>query len=174
VNRAPLLLLVVLLALLLGACGGPKLNSVPPSGFNLQGEWELVRDLSELGAEGDDYIRMRSGNRQELARGGMARDFPVVRADAMRIEQNRDSMGISYSTGDYRDISWGRRDRGMWQINAGWIDDELHIISEAHDAKGTEVMSLSPDGKILRVFVEIDAGQKVALDRVYRRADSSF
>jgi hypothetical protein len=170
VNRAPLLLL----ALLLGACGGPKLNSVPPSGFNLQGEWELVRDQSELGAEGDDYIRMRSGNRQELARGGMARDFPVVRADAMRIEQNRDSMGISYSTGDYRDISWGRRDRGMWQINAGWIDDELHIISEAHDAKGTEVMSLSPDGKILRVFVEIDAGQKVALDRVYRRADSSF
>ena len=167
-NRASLLLL----ALLLGACGGPSLNSVPPAGFDLQGEWQLVRDQSELDAEGDDYIRMRSGNRRELARGGMARDFPVVRADAMRIEQNRDSMGISYSTGDYRDISWGRRDRGMWQINAGWVDDELYIISQAHDAKGTEVWSLSPDGKILRVFVEIDAGEKVQLDRVYRRSGS--
>ena len=168
VNRVPLLLLT----LLLGACSGPDLNSVPPAGFSLQGEWELVRDQSGLGAEGDDYIRMRSGNRQELARGGMARDFPVVRADAMRIEQNRDSMGISYSTGDYRDVSWGRRDRGMWQINAGWVDDQQYIISEAHGAKGTEVMSLSPDGKILRVSVEIDAGEKVQLERVYRRSGS--
>lgn len=164
---------VAAVALLLGACGGPNLSPAAPSGFNLQGEWELVVDRSERGMEGDDYIRMRTGDRRELARGGMARDFPVIRAQGMTIEQNADSMGIRYSTGDYRDVTWGRRELGMWKVNAGWIDDELHIISEAHDAKGTEIMTLSEDGNTLRVDVEIDTGGDYQLDRVFRRVGST-
>jgi hypothetical protein len=161
------------LMLLLCACGGPNLSPTTPSGFNLQGEWELVVDRSERDLEGDDYIRMRTGDRRELARGGMGRDFPVIRAQGMIIEQNADSMGIRYSTGDYRDVSWGRRELGMWKVNAGWIDDRLYIISEAHDAKGTEIMMLSEDGNTLRIDVEIDAGDDYQLDRVFRRVDSA-
>ena len=164
--------LLTALVALLSACGGPNLSPSGPSGFDLEGDWTLVTNDSERGMEGDDYIRMRSGDRRELARGGMGRDFPVVRAQGMSIEQNADSMGIRYSTGDYRDVTWGKRDRGMWEVNAGWQDDALYIISEAHDAKGTEVMTLSEDGNTLRVDVEIDTGQKYQIQRVFRRVGS--
>lgn len=161
------------LVLLLSACGGPNLSPAAPSGFDLQGDWELVVDRSERDLEGDDYIRMRTGDRRELARGGMGRDFPVIRAQGMSIEQNADSMGIRYSTGDYRDVTWGRRDLGMWDVNAGWVDDSLHIISQAHDAKGTEIMTLSEDGNTLRISVEIDTGGDYQIDRTFRRVGSA-
>ena len=82
-------------------------------------------------------------------------------------------MGVSYSTGDYRDVTWGVRERGMWKINAGWVDDELHVISKAHDSQATEIMRLSPDGNTLTVNVQINAGEKFEVERVFRRAPSA-
>jgi hypothetical protein len=158
---------------LLGACGGPNLNPVTPSGFDIGGEWELVQDASGMAPEAGQFKRNRTGARRELARGGVSRDFPVVNASSMRIEQNRDSMGVSYSTGDYRDVTWGVRERGMWKINAGWVDDELHVISKAHDSQATEIMRLSPDGNTLTVNVQINAGEKFEVERVFRRAPSA-
>jgi len=157
---------------LLGACGGPSLDPVAPSGFNLEGQWELVRDASGAAPDARQFKPNRTGARRELARGGVARDFPVLSSSSMRIEQNPDSMGVSYASGDYRDITWGVRERGMWKINAGWVNDELHIISKAHDSQATEIMRLSPDGNTLTVSIEVNAGEKFAVDRVFRRTGS--
>ncbi len=161
--------LLVLLLLGLVACSGPNLAPNPPSGFDLNGEWVLVEDASGVEPAARRFTQNRTGARRRLARGGVARDFPVLGASSMRIEQSGDSMGIRYDGQLYRDISWGKRERGMWTVNAGWVDNTLHIISQAHDSEATEIMSLSADGRTLTVDVDVNAGQKFSVRRVFER-----
>jgi len=166
----------LLAALLSGVwgCSGTPLEAPPPAIFDLSGEWQLVADESDAApASGDLSQAQRRAGMRALARSGVSRDFPVVVTTSMRIEQNADSMGIRYDNGEYRDISWGERERGMWRVTAGWQEDGLHIVSKAHDSEAHEVLTLAPDDRTLTVNVHIDAGEKLALTRVFERVDST-
>lgn len=89
----------------------------------------------------------------------------------MHIEQNRDSMGIEYDRGEYRDVSWGERDRGLWRVVAGWNEEgQLEIRSRAADAKAVETLSLEAEGNRLRMNIKIETeGENLDLTRVYER-----
>jgi hypothetical protein len=144
-----------------------NLETRPPENFDLTGTWLLVEDAS---GSPPPQRRLRS-------RGGMLAfvtgDFPVLRANEMRIEQSRDSMGIRYDGGDYRDVSWGIRERRLWEVRAGWHEGRLIILSTADDAQARETLTLSEDRQQLEVEVRIDSsGNDVHVTRVFRRSES--
>ncbi len=97
-------------------------------------------------------------------------DFPVLEAHHMVIEQNRDSMGINYEPGTYRDVTWGERERGLWRIFAGWDEQgALAIHSRSSDIRAVERFSLRDDGR-LQVQVDIDGDDRdFSLVRVFER-----
>ena len=79
-------------------------------------------------------------------------------------------MGIRYDGALYRDISWGKRERDLWRVHAGWHEGDLVIRSARGGTKGRETFALERNGKVLRVTVSIDTGgQDVRSVRVYRR-----
>lgn len=150
---------------LICACAGVTLEPDPPPGFDLTGQWVLQADASEVAPT----------RRRLRANGGMlafvTQDFPVLRATAMSIEQSADSMGIRYDTGDYRDVSWGTRQRGLWEVRAGWNEGDLLILSEASDAQASETLTLTNEGRRLEVAIAVKAGSgDVKLTRVFLRA----
>lgn len=164
VRRSGRMLLAVWLAVLLAGCSATPLDPVPPTGYAITGNWELLPDQSDAPPA---PLALR-------ARGGMlglvAQDFAVLRARRMTIEQDRDSMGISYDGGEYRDVSWGDRKRGLWAVRAGWLDGQLVIVSKASDADARETLSLSADGQVLTVRVELrSGGESLALRRTFGR-----
>lgn len=149
---------------LLSACGSLELDYNRPEGFDLTGTWHLIEDAS---GTPPSQRRLRS-------RGGMlafvTSDFPVLHAREMRIEQSRDSMGIRYDTGDYRDVSWGSRRRGLWEVRAGWHEGALYILWDAVDAEAIEVFTLSDGGRRLDVRVHIESGgNDIEVVRAFRR-----
>ncbi|MFK7914997.1 MAG: hypothetical protein AB8B93_13860 [Pseudomonadales bacterium] len=155
----------------------------PPQRFDLSGTWLLQADLSDAppnpkGFESPPPVptdgqrarrRVVPGSRGGLA--FVAHDFPVLKAQRMTIEQNRDSMGIEYDRGRYRDVSWGMRTRGLWDVDAGWNDaGQLVLRWKASDARAREVMALSANGQQLTVMLQIKAGeQNVDVRRVFSR-----
>ena len=150
---------------MLTACGTIQLDPNRPRNFELSGTWHLVEQASD---PTPSHRRLRD-------RGGMlafiTQDFPVLRAREMRIEQSGDSMGIRYLPGGYRDVSWGTRNRGLWEVRAGWHEGSLVILSEASDARALETLTLSDGGRRLDVHVRIDArGDDLAVSRTFRRA----
>lgn len=158
------LLYALLATFLLTACTSIRLDSDPPPTFDLTGTWRLVEDESD---EPPSIRHLR-------ARGGMiafvVQDFPVLRAQQMRIQQSGDSMGIRYDHGDYRDVSWGERRRGLWEVQAGWHEGSLYIVSRADDADAREIFTLSDGGQRLRVELRIDSGgSDVKAVRVFQR-----
>lgn len=149
---------------LLAGCTGVPLESKPPAQFELSGSWQLVPE--ESGSPPPE--------RTVRSRGGMlsfvTQDFAVLRARKMQIEQNPGSMGIYYDGRDYRDVSWGTRRRGLWEVEAGWHEGRLIILSKASDADARETMTLSPDGQRLRVDVQVKSrSENLAITRVFRR-----
>lgn len=157
-------LFALLGCLALAACGGIPLEAQRPQTFDLSGTWTLVP------ADSDEA----PSRRLLRARGGMlgyvTQDFPVLRAQQLDIEQSRDSMGVFYDGRDYRDVSWGTRQRGLWEVQAGWHEGSLYIISEAPDAEAREILSLSPNGDTLTIDVRIrSSGDTVTATRTFRR-----
>jgi len=154
----------VLLAVLLGGCRSAPPSYEVPAGFDMSGEWRLVPAESDLPPT---ILDLR-------ARGGMlhlvAQDFPILRARQMHVEQDRASMGISYDGSDYRDVSWGTRKRGLWEVEAGWLDGQLVIISRAEDADARETFQLAPDGLRLTLRVDISSsGERLSVTRTFVR-----
>jgi hypothetical protein len=155
---------IFLLFCLMAACGGVPLQPNAPRDLDLSGSWRLI-----AGASGTPP------SAQALrARGGMIAfvtdDFPVLRAEELLIEQNPGSMGIYFDGRNYRDVSWGTRRRGLWEVDAGWHDGSLIILSKARDASARETLTLSPDGQRLRVDIEVKSGREtVAVNRVFGR-----
>lgn len=151
------------LCLWLGACGGIQLDPTPPPGFDLSGTW-LVVDSGEPPPT----------PRNLRARGSMlafvTQDFPILRAKRITVEQNRDSMGVRYDGGDYRDVSWGTRQRGLWEVRAGWNEGALVILWDADDAKAQETLTLSDGGQRLTVNARIESrGDRIDIQRVFER-----
>lgn len=172
-------LLVLSLLGLLTACSNVELNEINPVGVNLSGEWVLdftdsdaAPDLRE-GLHGSKKRPRHTEHRTqalEMANGSalafIVHDFQILRADKIEIEQNRDSMGIQYHPGVYRDLTWGERQRGLWEVYAGWEDTDLVIISKANDMLVTE--RLSRIDNRLWVVVTVDAdGDERSFSRVF-------
>jgi hypothetical protein len=122
----------------------------------------------------DPPPRKRDLRARDLSMSFAAQDFPVLAAKTMQIEQNRDSMGVRYDGGDYRDISWGHRQRGLWEVHSGWKDGDLYIISKAHDATATQIIQLSDSGRELAVQIEIKSGDTMTFYRVFERGSGTF
>ena len=169
----------------LAACSSAPLDTAPPQRFDLSGRWLLLADLSDRGPGAAAYdisrpVEVDPAKRTRSRRFGgnfafIAHDFPVIRASRMEIEQNRDSMGVAYDRGAYRDLSWGTRERGLWQVDTGW-NDEGELVSRwnADDAKVLERYTLSSDAQQLTVTVEVSAGNdNFNIRRVFSRAGGS-
>jgi hypothetical protein len=146
------------------ACGARAPATSLPAGFNLTGTWALLAAESDIPPT---LIQLR-------ARGGwlhlVVQDFPIIAAQRVRIEQDASSMGMSFDDGAWRDVSWGERERGLWTIQAGWLEDGLVILSRAEDASARETYQQSADGRQLTVRIELEAGgEDILLRRVYQR-----
>lgn len=164
--RCPLLKIPLLgcVLLVVVACAGTPLDYRPAAGFDISGDWLLVPEISDAPPPRN---RLR-------ARGTMmafvSQDFPVLRARRLHIEQNRDSMGVTFDDTEYRDVSWGVRKRGLWNVEAGWLEGALVIVSDAKDGKAQETLILSPDGQMLTIEIELNAGREnLALTRIFTR-----
>ena len=174
---------VIIAALGLAACSsGPQLSTVNPAGLDFSGTWLIdfsesntVADLGDPRRPGTrpgqrmtrkDAVRIATGSDLEY----ISNDFQVLRADKLDIELSKDSMGVRYHPGVYRDISWGERQRGLWEVNAGWEDNRLVIISEAgRRLRVVETMSRSgPNQLIVHVAIKIDDGEREVV-RVFNR-----
>ncbi len=169
--------------LVLAACSTtPDLSSSQQ--FDLTGTWLLVADESDAPPDPEDEMNRvgrgavraatpRSAHRTRIDSAVfafMSHDFPVLEARRMRIEQNRDSMGIDYDPGTYRDVTWGERQRGVWQVFAGWDETGALVIdSRGNDIRAVERMNLRPEG-LLEIDVRIKADRRdIDVVRVYRR-----
>jgi len=175
------LVFACLVAAMIG-CTGIDLDTVNPEGVNLSGQWlvdfsdsDLVPDLRNR-PQGKPSRRVQGSVNQEALRVAdgsalafIAHDFQVLRADKLTIEQNIDSMGLDYQPGVYRDVTWGERQRGLWEVLAGWEEQQLVIISKARNMRVEERLQLvSPD--LLEVRVYIDAGgEQLEFLRVFNR-----
>lgn len=145
-------------------CANVVLEEDAPAGFDLGGSWVLDPLSSEATPE---VSKLR---RRGMSIAMVAQDFSVLHCRRMEIEQNADSMGIAYDGGSYRDVSWGVRERGLWEVNAGWDAGELRILSKARDAKAEETMILAEAGRRLVVRVSISAdGDDLVVTRIFKR-----
>jgi len=170
------------LTLMLGGCSGIELSPVNPPGVDLSGTWlidfsasDLVGDLRS-NPQSRQILRRESSQRREtrrIATGSglafVAHDFQVLGADKLQIELNRDSMGIQYQPGVYRDVTWGERQRGLWKAHAGWEERDLVIVSQAKDLEVVErFVRSSPNTLEVHVFIEAD-GDKAEYIRTFNR-----
>lgn len=155
--------------LLLAGCSSVPLAPQPPPGFDLTGTWALVPERSDAAPT----FRRLQARGSRLAY--VARDFAVLAAREMRIEQGPRSMGVRYDGRRYRDVSWGSRRDGLWEVRAGWHEGRLVILSDADDADARETFVLSADGRRLRVEVELaSGGDDLSSTRVFaRRPDNA-
>lgn len=170
--------------LALSGCGSVPLDPEAPTGFDLNGHWVINRALSDpppnerrLQAEADRAL-VDMGRMGQRRRMGMlafvTADFPVLASKSMIIEQDPQSMGIRYANGAYRDVSWGQRQRGLWEVNAGWTEEGLVIASRADDASATETLRLRKDGRQLAITIEIkSAGDALSAVRVFDRVSGN-
>ena len=181
-TRAWLGSLVVLSTLLLGACSGLQLESSPIRSVPLSGAWVIDTEASDdvntamkLHAKwGDDRLSARA-EIQRIRRGsGLAfvfYDFQVLEAQRITIELSQDSMGVKHEPGVYRDVSWGKRERGIWEVQAGWEEDVLVVASKTNDIDVVERYRLLAPNR-LQVTLDIRAdGNKRQIQRYFRRQD---
>ncbi len=165
---------------LLVGCGpsGSAFNIVVPPGIDLSGIWVLDKALSD--AQPD---RSKAQQRQKAAEikgksvnvlGSMffaAQDFPVISADRISIEQDDESIGISYGDGQHRDLIWGLQKRASWKIDAGWERGRLIVQSMTSHTSGIERYQLRSDGEILLVEITIrTGGERKHLRRTFVRS----
>ncbi len=185
--------LAALMALALTACTALNLDSTPPQGYDLSGTWLINPQLSDPPPVprrgGDGPAGREKGARGPAPSGGggqpqmsdrssrlafafLIQDFPILAAQRLKIEQNRDSMGIDFDRGSYRDVSWGERERGIWDVTAGWDETGvLTILSESTDARALERLQLSEDERQLSIefSYQVDGDS-----RRYRRVFDRF
>ena len=170
---------IILLSLPLLACSGIDLEEVNPQGVDLTGTWILDEGASDSTDGLRSKQRRRSDNqvverRREIVRAagsGLAfvtHDFQVLTADRITIEQNHDSVGIAHKPGVYRDVSWGERQRGLWEVYAGWENSDLVIISKAPDLSVFERYKAARQKLVVEVTIEAD-GDNRTINRVFTR-----
>lgn len=155
-------LVVLLGALVVAGCGQVPLEDSAPEQFDLSGHW----------VQADEQRESAGRSARGMESGFMAQDFPLLVAREMRIEQDARSMGIEYARGSYRDITWGERRRGVWEVRAGWNEGALHIYSTASDISAAEIWQLSADGQRLDISISVRGHRDRKFHRVFRRASA--
>ena len=78
-------------------------------------------------------------------------------------------MGVQHFPGVYRDVSWGIKERGIWQVHAGWQEDVLVIASQT---KGIDVLEryqlLDRNRLVVSVDIHADGNQRL-VNLAFRR-----
>ena len=148
-------------ALAVAGCGTVPLEESAPDRFDLTGHWVLAEGQKPMSTN-----RSSSG----MESGFMTQDFPLLATTEMHIEQDDTSMGIDYSRGTYRDVTWGERRRGVWKVRAGWHEGILHIYSDAPDISAAEIWRLSQDRQRLDISISVRGARNREFERVFVRA----
>ncbi len=186
------------LAVVLAGCGQIPLEENAPARFDLSGHWVQADNPRQPGAGGEREAAgsaerngrsggmppagrrqgsgppggRSGGSMAGMASGFIAQDFPLLVAREMRIEQDARSMGIEYARGSYRDVSWGERRRGIWEVRAGWHEGALHIYSEASDISAAEIWQLSADGQRLDISISVKGNRNQEFQRAFTRSSA--
>ena len=164
------LLLNFVAAFVITSCSTLVLDEKKPENLDFSGAWELNASLSkgilEKSIPQSESTKADLIRTEGLKKGGLydpfvfvSHDFHIVGARLLTIELDALSIGVRYLPGTYRDVTFGKRRRGLWEIYAGWEDKELVILSRANDLKVIETISLVNPER-LRVNVEIEEDKK--------------
>lgn len=163
--------------LVVSGCGPSILNPTVPFGFDISGNWILIEQGSD---ESPDVKEIERRETTKVLRGKdfdpvgslafAVQDFPVLISNELKIEQDEQSMGISYSNGTYQDLVWGKRKRGGGILNVGWSGDVLVVSSTRKRIEGFQEWRLEEDDTSLsvRVFVKT-AKDKLDVTRKFKR-----
>ena len=164
----------------LAACSEIQLDERAPGGYEISGVWLLdearsdaVPDLSKLPARNKQRLSSRQ-RAIDIALGSpltfIAHDFQILGANRLDIEQNRDSMGVRYHPGVYRDVSWGQRQRGLWEVDAGWFEGDLVVRSSADGLLVMETfVAEASDRLLVEIYIEADDIEPVTYARRFER-----
>ena len=151
-------------------CSGLDLDQRKPEKVDFSGHWVLNLPLSE-GVIENRRSRNDVFNSDQIKTEGMAtgdlldpfvfvsHDFHIINARSLTIELDPISAGLDYQPGTYRDVTFGERRRGLWDIYAGWDGDDLVILSRANKLQVKERISLVSPNR-LRIIVGIEAEKK--------------
>ena len=174
---------LILIALVsVTGCGGLQLDAAPSQEVPLSGSWVADPAASDdVGSAmrpdskfSDRRRRMSTAAEIQRIRQGsglayVAHDFQVLDAKRMRIELGADSMGIQHFPGIYRDVTWGTRERGIWQVQAGWDDDVLVVASKTRGISVLERYQLLGRTRLM-VSLDIEADGNVrSINRSFLR-----
>ena len=173
-------LLFVLIAVFQAGCSSNYLAPSSETNVDLRGYWEIervssddVRKLMEKESDNADRSTNLRNEIQRLLRGsGIAlvrQEFGVLSADSMSIEADQFSFGFDYEPGTYRDVSLGRRERGIWKVYSGWDSDVFTVESISSDIRVVERYSMEADEKLIVDFTVRADGNNVELKRVFKR-----
>ena len=173
-------MLFALTALSQAGCSSNYLAASAETNIDLRGYWEIENASSDdvqklMQKESDDSDRSTNLRKeiQRLLKGsGIAlvrQEFGVLSADTMLIEADQFSFGFDYGPGTYRDVSLGRRDRGIWKVYSGWDSDVFTIDSTSSDIRVVERYLMVANGKLIVDFSVRADGNNVELKRVFKR-----
>lgn len=163
-------------------CSGLQLDLAPSRTVALSGAWVVdaaasdnvgsaLRPDAKRGDAGKRLSTQAEIRRIRLGSGlaFVAQDIQVLQAQRMEIELAEDSMGVQHFPGVYRDVSWGIKERGIWQVHAGWQEDVLVIASQT---KGIDVLEryqlLDPNRLVISVDIRADGNQRL-VNLAFRR-----
>ena len=154
--------------LCLVACSALDLDQRKPKKVDFSGHWELNLPLSEGVTENSrpqkdvfdpDQIRTEGMASADLLDPFVfvSHDFHIINAQSLTIELDPVSAGLNYQPGTYRDVTFGERRKGLWDIYAGWDGDDLVILSRADKLQITERYSpVSPNRLRIMVGIEVE------------------
>ena len=174
------LLLFAFIALSQTGCSSNYLAASSNTNIDLRGYWEIENassdDVRKLIQKESDGAGLGSNLRKEVQRlrrgSGIAlvrQEFGVLSADSMSIEADQFSFGFDYEPGTYRDVSLGRRDRGIWKVYSGWDSDVFTVDSNSSDIRVVERYLMEANGKLIVDFMVRADGDTVELKRVFTR-----
>ena len=173
-------MLFALIAVFQAACSSNYLAPRSETNVDLRGYWEIERvssdDVRKLVEKESDDADRSTNLRKEIQRllkgSGIAlvrQEFGVLSADTMLIEADQFSFGFDYGPGTYRDVSLGRRDRGIWKVYSGWDSDVFTIDSTSSDIRVVERYLVEANVKLIVDFSVRADGNNVELKRVFKR-----
>ena len=149
-------------------CSALDLDQRKPEKVDFSGHWELNLPLSE-GVTENSRPQNDVFDPNQIRTEGMAsadlldpfvfvsHDFHIINAQSLTIELDPVSAGLNYQPGTYRDVTFGERRKGLWDIYAGWDGDDLVILSRADKLQITERYSpVSPNRLRIMVGIEVE------------------
>ena len=170
----------MLIAVSQAGCSSNYLAPSSETNVDLRGYWEIervssddVRKLMEKGSDNADRGTNLRKEIQRMLRGSsislVRQEFGVLSADSISIDADQFSFGFDYEPGIYRDVSLGRRDRGIWRVYSGWDSDVLTVDSTSSDIRVVERYFIEATGKLIIDFMVRVDGNTVELKRVFKR-----